>query len=75
MITLSLLTQTGANMRSNVQKLMEKKGFTIKSLEASTGVSHVTIIRARSSIKGCRLETLVKIADALGCLVDDLFDK
>jgi DNA-binding Xre family transcriptional regulator len=30
---------------------------------------------ASASIKGCRLETLVKIADALGCLVDDLFDK
>lgn len=61
-------------MKSNIPELMKKKGFTIRKFEEKTGLSHVTILRTRSSIDNCRLDTLHKIATALGVKVDDLFE-
>ena len=61
---------------SNVQKIMEKKGVTIRRLVEKTGLSDVTILRARKElIAQCRLATLETIALSLDCKVKDLFEE
>lgn len=60
-------------LKSNVSELMEIKGITVRALEEKAKISHVTILRTRSNIENCRLDTLVKIANALECTVNDLF--
>ena len=61
---------------SNVKKIMEKQGITIRKLVDETGLSDVTILRARrEQIAQCRLSTLETIAKTLGCKVKDLFDE
>ena len=64
-------------IRSNVKRLMEEKGHTIRSLVAGSGVSHATINKSRtdSGIAECRLSTLKRIADHLGVGVKDLFEE
>ena len=61
---------------SNVKKLMEKKGLTIRGMIEITGLADVTILRARrDQIAKCRLETLEIIARCLNCKIKDLFDE
>jgi DNA-binding Xre family transcriptional regulator len=61
---------------SNVKALMEEKGVTIRGMVEKTGLADVTILRARKEqIAQCRLETLVLIAQCLGCRVKDLFEE
>lgn len=63
-------------IQSNIKKLMENKGITLRDLMEKTGLSNETILRARGDkILKCRLETLVAIAAALGCGVKTLFDE
>lgn len=64
-------------MRSLVKQKMEEKGITLRKMEEASGLSHVTILGARSDerILKCRLETLQAIAQALGCRVKDLFEE
>jgi transcriptional regulator with XRE-family HTH domain len=63
-------------MKSNVEYIMKKKKITIRQLEHDSGLNNVTILRARKDdmVERCTLGTLVKIADALGVPVYDLFD-
>jgi len=61
---------------SNVRKLMEDKGVTIRDMVEKTGISDKTILRARCSrINECRVYTLETIANYLGCKVKDLFEE
>ena len=61
-------------IQSNLKALMEKKGVTLKQMVRDTGISEMTIIRARrEQIKACRLETLIIMAKYLECGVEDLF--
>lgn len=64
-------------MKSFVKDVMEKQGVTLRNLEDATGLTHVTILHARSNerILKCKLQTLVTIAAALGVAVKDLFDE
>jgi transcriptional regulator with XRE-family HTH domain len=66
----------GVSMKSNVEYIMKKKKITIRQLEHDSGLNNVTILRARKDdmVERCTLGTLVKIADALGVPVYDLFD-
>lgn len=61
---------------SNVRKIMEEQGLTIRLLEEKTKLAQVTILRARKNEKigRCTLDTLVVLAHALGVSVHDLFD-
>ena len=61
---------------SNVKALMKGKKKTIHALASLSGVSAVTINRARqdAGISKCLLLTLVLIAEALCVSVNDLFD-
>jgi DNA-binding Xre family transcriptional regulator len=61
---------------SNVKKIMEDKGITIRAMVVKTGISDKTILRARCSrINECRVYTLEAIAKSLDCKVKDLFDE
>ena len=63
-------------IQSNVKKIMESKGITIRGMVEKTGLADVTILRARKPmIAKCRLETLEIIANCLGCKIKDLFDE
>ena len=61
---------------SNVKKLMDDKGVTIRGMVALSGLSDKTILRARGEhIVECRLYTLQTIANFLECKVKDLFEE
>ena len=61
---------------SNVKKIMDDKGVTIRGLVALSGLSDKTILRARSEhIIECRLYTLQTIAKFLECNIKDLFEE
>jgi len=61
---------------SNIKKIMEEKKFTVRAMNAATGLSLETINRARRpGINQCRLCTLEVIADFLECKVKDLFEE
>lgn len=61
---------------SNLKRLMEERKISIRTLVYETGISNMTILRARrKGIVQCRLATLEIIADYLGCRVKDLFEE
>lgn len=62
---------------SNVKKIMKEKGVMGKVLQEITGISDVTIAKVRTDdgIEECRIQTLMRIAEALGVSVKDLFDE
>lgn len=61
---------------SNVKKIMDDKGITIRAMVALSGLSDKTILRARSEhIVECRLYTLQSLAKCLGCSVKKLFEE
>ena len=63
-------------LRSNLKALMEQRGVTLKRMVEDTGLAEMTVIRARrGQISACRLDTLVSIANYLGCTVNDLFSQ
>jgi len=64
-------------MKSLVAEVMAAKGVTIRALEQTSGITTVTILRARKDdmICRCSLGTLWKLADALGVQVSDLFSQ
>ena len=60
---------------SNIKEIMEDKGVTYVELERRTGLTNLTITRARGElIRECKLSTLEAIARALQVRVYDLFD-
>lgn len=61
---------------SKVKQVMEREGFTIRKMEDKTGLTHVTILNARSDdrIINCKLSTLHIIASAMDVSIKDLFD-
>ena len=62
--------------KSNIRELMNKKGFTIRD-SSQTELSTRTIHRATQddTIGGCQLNTLAKIADALGVKTKRLYEE
>jgi DNA-binding Xre family transcriptional regulator len=61
---------------SNVRKLMEDKGITVRAMVAGAGLSDKTILKARCErINGCRLYTLEAIAKFLKCKTKDLYEE
>lgn len=64
-------------VHSNVKLLMELKQKSISALAEEAGVDEDTIKKARAhkTIEMCRLESLQKIATALGVKLKNLFDR
>ncbi|MBA7483669.1 hypothetical protein ES707_19186 [subsurface metagenome] len=64
---------SGNSDLKNLKKLREKKGWTREKLAREADVSYHTIIKIeRGTIKNPRLDTLVKLAKALGVSLDKL---
>lgn len=61
---------------SNLKKIMEDKRITIRKMIQDTGLSDMTILRARrKQISQCRLCTLEIMATYLECKIKDLFEE
>ena len=62
---------------SNVKEIMKRKKVTIRELAAASGVSAVSINKARQDdgISECRLSTLGRIGTALGVKTKRLYDE
>ena len=61
---------------SNLKRIMEEKGISIRKMAEQTGLSNMTILRARrDEIKMCRLCTLEAMAGYLGCKTKDLYEE
>jgi len=55
----------------NVKGLIKKKGFTIEQVAAKMGVTRITLTQSLSG--NPTINTLQRIADAIGCKVGDFF--
>ena len=63
---------SSGNLR-NLKKLRNKKGWSQERLAREAGISYNTLIKIeRGGIKNPRLETLIKLAKALGVSIDKL---
>ncbi|MBA7646660.1 hypothetical protein ES703_54426 [subsurface metagenome] len=57
----------------NLKKLRKKKEWSQEKLAREAGISYNTLIKIeRGGIKNPRLDTLIKLAKALGVSVDEL---
>jgi len=61
--------------REKFKKLLYSKGFTQRSLARVTGLSEVTINQYVAGLKLPRADNAKKIAEALGCEIEDLFER
>lgn len=57
---------------TRIKELMKEKGLTQKALGEIVGVSHVMIGYILSGLKIPSLSTLIAIANALECTVDEI---
>lgn len=64
-------------MKSNLKKIMDEKGITVRGLATLSGCSFVTVIKARTDegIERCTLGILRKLADALEVTVSELYSQ
>ena len=60
---------------SNIAKLREAKGWTQEILADASGVNRVMIARYETTNANMTVETAKKLADALGCTIDELFER
>lgn len=61
---------------SNLKNIMKEKKVSIRVMVQNTGLSNMTILKARrAQISQCRLCTLEIIAEYLGCKIKDLFEE
>lgn len=60
----------------NLSKLRKEKGFTQEGLARKADISYHTLLKIESGgIRNPRIETVVKLADALGVNLDKLVEK
>ncbi|MCK4809863.1 MAG: helix-turn-helix transcriptional regulator [Candidatus Omnitrophica bacterium] len=60
----------------NLAKLRKEKGFTQEGLARKADISFHTLVKIEGGgIKNPRIETVMKLAKALGVSVDDLIGK
>lgn len=62
----------GLAVKANIQKLLDAKGWTVYRLSKESGVPLTTLYNLDQRENGPGVKTLIKIADALGCTVDEL---
>jgi transcriptional regulator with XRE-family HTH domain len=57
----------------NLAKIRKRKGWSQEKLAVESGVSYNTIIKLeRGGIKNPKIETVIKLANALGISIDKL---
>jgi transcriptional regulator with XRE-family HTH domain len=60
----------------NLVKLRKQKGWSQEKLAVESGISYNTIIKIeRDRIKNPKIETVIKLADALGISIDGLLGR
>lgn len=59
----------------NIAKLRKAKGWTQETLADASGVNRIMIARYETTGANMTVETAQKLADALGCTIDALFEK
>lgn len=62
----------GTTVKNNVDRLLEVKGWTRYRLSKESGVTMSLIYSLGNKESGPNSETLIKLADALECTVDEL---
>lgn len=61
---------------ANLKKLRKQKGWSQEKLAREAGISYQTLIKIEQGrIKNPKLETLIKLAKALGVSIDKLIGK
>ncbi|MCG2700239.1 helix-turn-helix transcriptional regulator [Candidatus Parcubacteria bacterium] len=61
------------NNIKNLKKYRTKKGWSQEKLAREAGISYNTLIKIeRGGIKNPKIETIIKLAKALGISIDDL---
>jgi transcriptional regulator with XRE-family HTH domain len=64
---------SGNSHLKNLKKLRLKKGWSQEKLAREAGISYQTLIKIeRGYVKNPKLETLIKLAKALGVSIDKL---
>ena len=56
----------------DIKRFREKKGWTQEQLEEASGIHRILISRYETKGVGMSLSTAMKLADALGCTIDEL---
>lgn len=60
----------------NLVKIRKEKGWSQEKLAAESGISYNTLIKIeRGGIENPKIETVIKLADALGSSLDELIGK
>ena len=60
----------------NLSKLRKEKGLTQEGLAQKAGISFHTLVKIEGGgIKNPKIETVIKLAGALGITIDDLVSK
>lgn len=62
----------GLKIEDNIQKLLDKKEWTLYRLGKESGVSLTVLYGLGDKKQGPQIETLIKLADALDVTVDEL---
>ena len=60
---------------SNISKIRQEKGYSLRQLEYKTGISKSTIFRLENNQTKLYLELLEKISIALNFKIEDLYIK
>lgn len=59
-------------MKNNIRYWRKKRGYTMRKLAEASGVHHVSICKYETGKTVPSVRSLVRIASALGCSVEDL---
>lgn len=60
-------------MRNRIREIMQAQGMTIQTLANKSDVSRRTVQNIVNGMESCHMETMVKIAEALGVSLAEIF--
>ena len=63
------------NGNARIKALREARGMTQDELAAASGVHRVTIAKYETTDGGMTIATAAKLAAALGCTIDELYER
>lgn len=61
-----------SNTQTQLKQLREARGLTQDQLAEMTGINRVSIARYETTDRGMTLDSAQRLAEALGCTVDEL---
>lgn len=67
--------ENDVNMNSNLMRIMEREGVSVRELARRTGLSLSTVRRLRNVSRSGTIATWFTIADALGVDIIEFFDE